>query len=156
MLECSASRSGAIGGARFRAIQIELQTPLGRCVAGSVGPAFAILLTLLVLAAGAVIDVGRWAHASSQAQKALAAAALAGGRMLQINRSDHAQAMASARHAFELNLGNDTAFFLERLSLAVAADGVTFTIAAQGFTPTTLLRIAGLARLSPGQCCTHA
>lgn len=118
------------------------------CRHGSIGPLFALAVTLLVLAAGASIDVGRWLHARSQAQNALSAAVLAGGRMLQIAGGDRELAIASAMQAFEENNVGGVPFIVESLSFEVGRDGATFTARAVGWLPTTLLRIVRIDRLS--------
>lgn len=117
-----------------------------KCTAGSIGPILAVLLSIIALTAGAAVDVGRWLQASSQLQKAQSAAAMAGMRMLQIT-GDRSRAIASARKAFEQNLGSGADVQLEGLTFDVGADGASFTVQSSGSTPTTLLRIAGIDSL---------
>lgn len=121
---------------------------LAHCSSGNVGPLLGVMIALIVLAAGAAIDVGRWMSAIVQIEKAQSAAALAGARMLQITGGDRALAISSARGTFEQNLTDSPGFQLETLTFDISPDGASFTVRTTGVTATTLLRIAGIDRLA--------
>ena len=69
---------------------------------GNVAIVWALMATVLMLAVGAAIDVGRWLHARDQTAAAVDAALLAGGRALQANATDEGAAIAAGQATIEL------------------------------------------------------
>ncbi len=70
---------------------------------GNVAIIFCLMATVLMLAVGAAVDVGRWLHARDQTVAAVDAALLAGGRALQANATDEGAAIAAAQQFYTQN-----------------------------------------------------
>ena len=114
---------------------------------GTIALMFAGFSTVVFMSLGVAVDIGRWFHATAQAQAALDAGMLAGGRALQLNPDDELAALATAQRYFNENFA---------VGLQIETDGIEFTLtpdrrslkaSGSAFIKTTLLSIAGIERL---------
>jgi Flp pilus assembly protein TadG len=92
---------------------------------GNVAIVWALMATLLMLAVGAAIDVGRWLHARDQTVAAVDAALLAGGRALQANATDEGAAIAAAQQFYTQNTATRLPVVSDTISFAVGNDGIS-------------------------------
>jgi Flp pilus assembly protein TadG len=73
---------------------------------GNVAIIFALTAAILFGLVGGAVDYGRWLSARSKTLHAMDAAVLAAGRVLQLDGSNEAQAVAVARQYYERNKSN--------------------------------------------------
>src|SRR5438552_9399583 len=92
---------------------------------GNVAIVYALMATLLMLAVGAAVDVGRWLHARDQTVAAVDAALLAGGRQLQTDGSDQDSAIAAAQKLYTQNTKGRLPVVGDSISFAVGNDGIS-------------------------------
>src|SRR5437868_14235868 len=90
---------------------------------GNVAIVWALMATVLMLAVGAAVDVGRWLHARDQTVAAVDAALLAGGRALQTNATNDGAAIAAAQQFYTQNTATRLPVVSDTISFAVGNDG---------------------------------
>jgi Flp pilus assembly protein TadG len=92
---------------------------------GNVAIVFCLMATVLMLAVGAAVDVGRWLHARDQTVAAVDAALLAGGRALQANATDEGAAIAAAQQFYTQNTATRLPVVSDTITFAVGNDGIS-------------------------------
>lgn len=85
--------------------------------AGNVAIIFALAAAMLFGLVGGAVDYGRWLSARSKTLHAMDAAVLAAGRVLQLDGSNEAQALAAAQQYYQRNKSN-----------LLATDNISFTV----------------------------
>ena len=114
---------------------------------GNVAIVWALMATVLMLAVGAAIDVGRWLHARDQTVAAVDAALLAGGRALQANATDEGAAIAAAQQFYTQNTATRLSVVSDTISFAVGNDGISMVANGTAYIQTMFLQIASIDRL---------
>jgi len=114
---------------------------------GNVAIVFCLMATVLMLAVGAAVDVGRWLHARDQTVAAVDAALLAGGRQLQTDGSDQDSAIAAAQKLYTQNTKGRLPVVGDSISFAVGNDGISMVANGTAYIQTMFLQIANIDRL---------
>ena len=105
------------------------------------------MATVLMLAVGAAVDVGRWLHARDQTVAAVDAALLAGGRQLQTDSGDQDSAVAAAQKLYAENTKSRLPVVGDSISFAVGNDGISMVANGTAYIQTPFLQIANINRL---------
>ncbi len=110
---------------------------------GIMAVAFAIMAALAIATIGGAIDYGRWLSAKSKTLNAIDAAALAGGRVLQLSDKTEADALAAAK-----------SYYAQNRSAELSVDDTSFTVknneivaTSNSAVKTPFLKIAGIDSL---------
>jgi Flp pilus assembly protein TadG len=114
---------------------------------GNVVILFALMATVLMLAIGAAVDVGRWLHARDQTIAAMDAAVLAGGRVLQTNSSDTAGAIAAAKKFYIQNVATRAPVTDDSISFSVADGGKALIATGTAYIKTPFLQFGNIDKL---------
>ena len=114
---------------------------------GNVAIVFCLMATVLMLAVGAAVDVGRWLHARDQTVAAVDAALLAGGRQLQTDGSDQDSAIAAAQKLYTQNTKGRLPVVGDSISFAVGNDGISIVANGTAYIQTPFLQIANIDKL---------
>jgi Flp pilus assembly protein TadG len=114
---------------------------------GTTAIMFAMMFGVMVLSAGAAVDIGRWMHAKTITSSALDAAVLAGGRKLQLEPGNEAAALLAAQQYYQQNVAQRLQLQSDSVTFAVTADGKALTASGSAYISTTLLNVAGIDRL---------
>lgn len=114
---------------------------------GTVAMMFGLTLAGLMMFTGAAVDFGRWLDARSQTRSAVDAAVLAGARALQVNPTDTAGALKSARAFYAANVKSRTAVKKDTIDFAVGANGKSIKATGTAFIDTPILSVAHIKRL---------
>ena len=113
---------------------------------GNVAIVFALTATLLMVAIGAAVDVGRWLHARDQTVAAIDAAVLAGGRALQTNSTGEA-AIAAAKKYYNENVTSRLPVINDTVTFRVAPDGMGIIGGGSAYIKTPFLSFANVNSL---------
>lgn len=114
---------------------------------GNVAITFGLMFSIMLMALGGAIDIGRWLHARSRTLEAIDAAVLAGGRMLQIKGGDELAAIASATKFYQQNVRERTAVINDTITFRPADNGTAFSAQGNAYIKTPFLSIAGINEL---------
>jgi Flp pilus assembly protein TadG len=114
---------------------------------GNVAIMFALMAVVLLLSIGAAIDFGRWLHARDQTASAIDAALLAGGRMLQINRSNVSGAVAAAQSYYTQNVTARLPVINDSVTFSVTDNGMAITASGTAYIKTPFLQLANIDKL---------
>ncbi|MGZ5822709.1 MAG: pilus assembly protein TadG-related protein, partial [Hyphomicrobium sp.] len=114
---------------------------------GNVAIVFCLMATVLMLAVGAAVDVGRWLHARDQTVAAVDAALLAGGRQLQTDSSDQDSAIAAAQKLYVQNTKSRLPVVSDTIAFAVGNDGISMVANGTAYIQTPFLQIASIDKL---------
>ena len=114
---------------------------------GNVAIVFCLMATVLMLAVGAAVDVGRWLHARDQTVAAVDAALLAGGRQLQTDNSDQDSAIAAAQKLYVQNTKSRLPVVSDTIAFAVGNDGISMVANGTAYIQTPFLQIASIDKL---------
>lgn len=111
---------------------------------GSVAIVFALMLVVLVFAAGVGLDFSRVMHTRAGLVSAADAAALAAGRALSDGNRTDSEIRSVAQAFFRENIGGSNAFGdIGTLEVAIDRDAGTVKVDVTADVPMTLTRIAG-------------
>jgi Flp pilus assembly protein TadG len=111
---------------------------------GNVAIVFCLMATVLMLAVGAAVDVGRW---RDQTVAAVDAALLAGGRQLQTDGSDQVSAIAAAQKLYAQNTQSRLPVVGDSITFAVGNDGISMIANGTAYIQTPFLQIANIDKL---------
>lgn len=115
-----------------------------RDTSGNVAMAFGLLIFVLLMLVGGAVDVARWLNARGQTRSAVDAAVLAGGRALQTNGGNAADAIAMAKRYYDqavsgrISVANDTVTFV------VADNGASIVASGNAQITTPFMQFAGI------------
>ena len=114
---------------------------------GNVAIIFALTATVLMVAIGGAVDVGRWLHARDQTVAAIDAAMLAGGRALQTDSSNKSAAIAAAKKYYDENVTSRLPVIDDTVKFVVAPDGMGITASGTAYIKTPFLQFATIDKL---------
>jgi Flp pilus assembly protein TadG len=114
---------------------------------GNVAIIFCLMATVLMLAVGAAVDVGRWLHARDQTVAAVDAALLAGGRALQANATDEGAAIAAAQQFYTQNTATRLPVVSDSVAFAIGNDGISMIANGTAYIQTPFLQLANIDKL---------
>jgi Flp pilus assembly protein TadG len=114
---------------------------------GNVAIVFALTATVLMLAIGGAVDLGRWLHARGQTVAAMDAAMLAGGRALQTDSSNKSAAIAAAKKYYDENVTSRLPVIDDTVKFVVAPDGMGITASGTAYIKTPFLQFAAIDKL---------
>ncbi len=114
---------------------------------GVVSWLFGFLVFVLMFAAGAAIDFGRWLHARSVTIAAVDAGVLAGARALQTTGLDEVAAMAAAQSFYDANVKNRPKIKSDTINFKVLDSGTAVTAEGSAYIETTFLKLANIDQI---------
>lgn len=112
---------------------------------GTIAIVFALTLVVVVAVTGLALDFGRWHSARAQAQTAIDAAVLAGGRTLQTTNGDAAAALATATSYYKQMRPNNVVG--DSVNFVVADGNTTVTASGNASIQLPFLKILGFDQL---------
>jgi len=118
-----------------------------RALSGSVAVLFAFMLVALCLCVGAGIDVARWFQARSQTIAAMDAAALAGGRVLQLDETDVSGAKDAAQKFYAENVRHRLEVFNDTITFNAVDENSAFAASGNAYIKTPFLAFAHIPEL---------
>ncbi len=113
---------------------------------GDVAILFGLMAIVFMALTGAAVDLGRWLHARNDTTRALDAAVLAGGRVLQLT-GDHAAAIDAANQYYTENSKHRLPLDTDTIAFVVVDDGLGFTAVGDAYISTPFMAFAGVERL---------
>lgn len=113
---------------------------------GDVAILFGLMAIVFMALTGAAVDLGRWLHARNDTTRALDAAVLAGGRVLQLT-GDHAAAIEAANQYYTENSKHRLPLDTDTIAFVVVDDGLGFTAVGDAYISTPFMAFAGVERL---------
>lgn len=116
-------------------------------LSGSIAIPFALMLIVILVFAGAAIDIGRWLHARQQTVAAMDAAVLAGGRELQLDSTNLSGAIAAAQQYYAENTKGRMKLLSDSISFTPANNNTSFTATGNAFIETPLLGLVNINSL---------
>lgn len=115
---------------------------------GTVLPVFGLLAIVMFILMGGAIDLGRWVQARQMTVKAMDAAVLAGGRMLQITDLDDTQAMLAAQRFYDENVTERPPLKVDTVRFRSADNGTAVVAEGTAILETVFLKLIGIPELS--------
>lgn len=113
---------------------------------GDVAILFGLMAIVFMALTGAAVDLGRWLHARNDTTRALDAAVLAGGRVLQLT-GDHAAAIEAANQYYTENSKHRLPLETDTIAFVVVDDGLGFTAVGDAYIATPFMAFVGTERL---------
>lgn len=108
---------------------------------GGVAIIFALMGTVLILAIGAAVDIGRWQHARSRTLAAIDAAVLAGGRAFQVN-ANATDALIVAAKLYADNINTRSPVLSDTITFITNSSNTEFTATGNAYIKTPFLKMA--------------
>ncbi len=119
----------------------------GADCSGNVAVLFGLSAVVLMLALGAAVDIGRWLHARDQTIAAMDAAVLAGGRALQVNSTDTAGAVATAKKYYAENVKTRLPVIDDTVTFSVTDGSTSLTASGSAYIKTPFLQFGNIDKL---------
>ncbi len=114
---------------------------------GVVAPLYALMAVAMFLTMGGALDFARWANARQHTIKAMDAAVLAGGRVLQLDSSATAEAIDTAERFYAENTKGRLELLSDTIAFTVSDDGLSFSATGNAEIETLLLGFAHISKL---------
>jgi Flp pilus assembly protein TadG len=114
---------------------------------GSIAIMFSLVILSLCLFAGAGIDLGRWHHARQQTIAAMDAAVLAGGRVLQLDKTNLEGARTAAQIYYAENVKDRIDVFQDTISFDAVDNKTAFAASGNAYIKTAFLGFAQISQL---------
>lgn len=134
----AAARRGGIGRSWAR---------FGSCNSGSAGILFGLLLTITVALIGSAVDLGRWLHARAITIAALDSAVLSAGRILQVNNSDEATALATAESLYKENTRQRAKLKKDTIKFVITDNGTAISAEGEARIETSFMNLVSIDSL---------
>ena len=138
-------------GAEFQTLSkhsvsfVDLLKRFRRDRSGAIAIIFAMTLTLLVAIVGGAVDYASWSAAKRQTVQAMDAAVLAGGRALQLGKTE-AEAILAATEYYNQNRSDR--LDVDAVTFAVENNGTEVVAVSNSTVKTPLLNLAGIPTLA--------
>ena len=115
--------------------------------AGDVAMLFGLMAMAMFMLIGAAVDLGRWLNARDQTIAAIDAAVLAGGRALQTNGGNAAQAVAVAQKYYSENIKGRLTVQNDTVNFAITDGGTVVAASGSATIKTPFMGLAGVKTL---------